>query len=127
MDFLEIIASPVFAFFLALLTTLSIYYLGRKIAPPFRPNKDKVAPYACGEYFPPEKVPMKIIFFQYATLFLVFDIVAMLLVFSMGIPREDPLRMNVVYMVVLYIAVVLLTLYVLMRRRLGYGVYGKTD
>ena len=122
MDFAEIIASPAFAFLLSILTAASIYVLGKKLAPAFTPNKDKVAPYACGEYFPPKKVPMRVRFFQYAVLFLIFDIIAMLVVFSMGIPYWDPFRLNLVYLVVSYIFIAILALQVLVRR-LEYGTY----
>ncbi|OYT38722.1 MAG: hypothetical protein DRJ44_03095 [Thermoprotei archaeon] len=124
MDFAEIVASPAFAFLLSFATAISIYILGKKLAPAFSPNKDKIAPYACGEYFPPEKVPMRIIFFQYAVLFLIFDIVSMLVVFSMGLPYWDPVRLNVIHLVFIYILTALLALYIL-GRRIEYGIYRK--
>ncbi len=122
MDLLELIASPAFAFLISILTALSIYLFGKMIAPPFRPNKDKVAPYACGEYFPPRIIPMRILFFQYAVLFLIFDITSMIIIFSMGVPPLDPFRLNIIYLVSLYVLVALLALYVSVRR-LKHGIY----
>ena len=115
MNIFEILLSPEFIFILSLLIALSIYYIGKKIAPPFKPNKDKVSPYACGEYFPPEKVPMKIIFFKYAVLFLIFDIVALLIAFSMRIEFFQPYKMIFIGLVSSYILIAVFTLYVLMR------------
>lgn len=85
----------------ALVVALSAYALHRRIAPNPPKSPDKLAPYACGEYLPPERVPIRVLFFKYACLFLILDVVALLLAFTLGSP-PPPQREVVKYLALTY-------------------------
>jgi len=115
MELQELISSPIIGFILASLIAVTIYAIGGKIAPKTSSSKNKLAPYACGEDFPPEKVPISIHVFDFAALFMVFDVIALIIALSMGISvYEEPI---VLMLVLLYTALVLISLFVLARRR----------
>lgn len=70
----------------SLALALSAYVLHKRVAPNPPKSSDKLAPYACGEYLPPDRVPIRVLFFKYACLFLILDVVALLLAFTLGNP-----------------------------------------
>lgn len=113
---LDVIASPLFAFLLSLVVAYSTYLLGKRIAPELVKTVNKVAPYACGEYFPPKRLPVRIIFFKYAALFMVFDVVSLVIAFSMGVPPAHPYRRTIITLTGLYCAVLLAALFTLIKR-----------
>lgn len=70
----------------ALALAAGAYALHRMVAPRPLRTPGKVAPYACGEHLPPDRVPVRVLFFKYTCLFLVLDVVALLLAFTLGSP-----------------------------------------
>jgi NADH:ubiquinone oxidoreductase subunit 3 (subunit A) len=68
----------------ASMLAIVVYVFHRWIAPRPPQSSDKLAPYACGEHLPPEKVPVRVLFFKYACLFMALDVVALLLAFTIG-------------------------------------------
>jgi len=115
MPLTEFLSSPVTVFVISLIIAAVVYAIGGVISPHPEKTEGKLAPYACGERFPAEKVPVSIHVFDYAALFLVFDIIAMVLVFSMGVSIfAEPV---VMFLSIIYGALVLVALLVLVRRR----------
>jgi len=115
MDPTTIVTSPFVVFILAIFVAGVLYAIGGKIAPPFSKSPGKLSQYACGEDLPPEKAPFSIEIFDYAALFMVFDVIAMTIVLSWGVSmRLHP----VFYLVVLYVGLMFIALLVLVRRRL---------
>ncbi|MEM2897012.1 MAG: NADH-quinone oxidoreductase subunit A [Candidatus Bathyarchaeia archaeon] len=109
------LSSPIVGFIIASLVTIIIYAIGGAIAPETSGSKDKLIPYACGENLPPEKTPIPIHVFDLAALFMVFDVVALVMVLSMGVSvYEEPI---VLILALLYAALVFISLFVLARRR----------
>jgi len=70
----------------ALVLAILSYVFHKRVAPRPPQSSNKVAPYACGELLPAERVPVRVLFFKYACLFLVLDVVALLLAFTLGTP-----------------------------------------
>ena len=98
--FEDLLTNPVLIFFMALLLASVILLAGRS---PKQENQEKSLPYSCGEKVPAEKVPISIHMFEFAAVFLVFDVVAILLIFSFGSTS--------VLLPVIYISLAALALY----------------
>jgi NADH:ubiquinone oxidoreductase subunit 3 (subunit A) len=114
MEAAAILVSPVSVFIIALFAAGVIYAIGGKIAPPLSKSTGKLASYACGEDPPPHRAPLSIQMFDYAALFMVFDVIAMTIILSWGIStRAHP----ALYLVVMYICLTFIALLVLVRRR----------
>ena len=113
---LDAITSPITIFIFSLLITIIIYVLSGKIAPNPSKSKDKISSYACGEDIPAEKVPVVIHLFDYAALFMVFDIVAMILVLSMGFPSENPFKPILLALTSIYCFLLFIALFILRRK-----------
>jgi len=115
MDAVTVLTSPFAVFVFALIAAGIIYAIGGKIAPPLSRSPGKLSTYACGENLPPEKVPVSIQMFDYAALFMVFDVIAMTIILSWGISiaRTHP----VLYLAIAYIGLMFIALLVLVRRR----------
>lgn len=107
-----LISSPVAVFIISVLVAAIIYSLGGVLAPKPTPSEDKVASYACGEKIAPGRVPVTIHLFNYAALFIVFDVVAMVLAFSLA--ATGPL---VVWLTLAYVIPIAAALMLLVRRR----------
>ena len=87
----SIITSLPFVFLMALIISLIFYWLGGRIAPRVAKSKGKLAPYACGEDFPAEKLQLNVeSFFVYAVYFMIFDILAFILATSFVNPGIVP-------------------------------------
>ncbi len=99
---------------ISFVVVLLMYAFGKAIAPKPPKSKQKLEPYACGEYFPPARGPLRILFFNFATLFLAFDVISMFLAFTMGTPPEY--KHYVLAPTLLYCAILALAVYLLMRR-----------
>lgn len=110
------VTSPITIFILSLFITIIIYILSGKIAPNPSKSKDKISSYACGEDVPAEKVPVVIHLFDYAALFMVFDIVAMILVLSMGFPSENPFKPFLLTLTSIYCFLLFIALFILRRK-----------
>jgi NADH:ubiquinone oxidoreductase subunit 3 (subunit A) len=115
MDASAILTSPLVVFIIALFAAGVIYAIGGKIAPQLSKSPEKLSLYACGEDLPPEKVPVSIQMFDYAALFMVFDVIAMTIVLSWGISfgKMHPVS----YLAVLYMGLMFIALLILVRRR----------
>lgn len=101
----EIFASLPFAFFVAVLLALCLYWWGGKISAKGKPSEGKLASYACGEDLPAEKLQVNLQnFFVYAVYFMIFDILAFMLATSLRNPGILPAA----YALVLLLAVVML-------------------
>ncbi len=114
MDPATIVTSPFVVFILAAFSAGVIYAIGGKIAPPVSKSTGKLSQYACGENLPPERVPVSIEIFDYAALFMVFDVIAMTIVLSWGVSMKIH---PVFYLAVLYVGLMFIALLVLVRRR----------
>jgi len=96
------------AFAIAIIVMLIIYLFGRAISPTPPKSKDKLMPYACGESFPPARSPVRLLLFNFAALFMVLDIIALFLAFTIGIPpvyKPQLISLILVYGVILAIAI----------------------
>ena len=92
-------------FVLSILLGVILYIFGSIIAPKVKKTTEKLAPYACGEDLPAEKLQVNTEkFFIYATYFLIFDVVAFMLATSLGKPGFFP---------ILFIAIILVASVVL--------------
>ena len=86
-----VLTSLPFVFLISLFVALLLYWYGGKISPKVKATANKLAPYACGEEFPPQKLQVNVErFFVYAVFFLVFDILAFMLATSLGSPGIMP-------------------------------------
>lgn len=101
------LANPLVIFVLAILASLAVYFSGRRANS--NGDAEKIKPYACGEDMPPEQVPVSIHMFDFAAFFLVFDVIAIVLIFSYGSAS--------VLQPLLYIALSGLALYALINYR----------
>ena len=80
-----------FIFTLSLLIGLIFYWIGARIAPKGTKTPGKLAPYACGEDFPPVRLQVNMErFFLYTIFFMVFDILAVVLATSLARPGILP-------------------------------------
>jgi len=103
--------SPLTLFIASLIAAAIIYGVGGAVSPKPEANPDKLAPYACGEDLPPEKTRFSITLYNYAALFLIFDVVAMAIILSMGLSvLSQPLilTLSLSYIAVMFIALLLL-------------------
>lgn len=97
---------------IALLIVTMIYLLGKSLGPKPSQSRDKLESYACGESFPPARGPIRLLFFNFAALFMVFDVVALFLAFTLNIPavyKNELITLILVYGIVLGSAVHLLS------------------
>ncbi len=79
------LTGPAGVFVLALLMAALVYFCGRsgsKNVGEAAERGSKLQPYACGEEFPPEQVPVSIHMFDFAAFFLIFDVISIVLIFS---------------------------------------------
>jgi NADH:ubiquinone oxidoreductase subunit 3 (subunit A) len=103
--------SPIIVFFAAIIVTAIIYGIGGKISPKPDVNEDKVTSYACGEDLPPVKARVSMYLYNYASLFLILDVIAMVIALSMGVTfQRHPFTLFVIliYLVIATISAVLI-------------------
>ncbi|MCS7132967.1 MAG: NADH-quinone oxidoreductase subunit A [Nitrososphaeria archaeon] len=101
----------IIALTVAALTAISIYLFGRSFAPKTPQSRKKLESYSCGESLPPARGPIKVFFFNIAALFMVFDVVALLLAFTINIPpvyKQELLMLLLVYCLALWLSIYLL-------------------
>jgi len=67
----------------ALSAVAAAYAFHKRFAPRAVKSEGKLAPYACGENLPPERVPVRITLYKYVCFFVVVDVTTMLLAFSL--------------------------------------------
>lgn len=71
----------------AVLLALIILEIGKQIAPKGEDSPGKLAPYACGEDVPAEKVRLNLEnFFIYAVFFMIFDVLGFVMVTTLARP-----------------------------------------
>jgi NADH:ubiquinone oxidoreductase subunit 3 (subunit A) len=104
----ELLSSPITVFVASLIVSVTIYVLGAVLAPKGKPSKWKLIPYACGEDIPPEKHAVSIHLFKYASLFMIFDAVTIVLAFSLAIKGYLIVLLSVAYCIPILIALLLL-------------------
>ena len=104
-----------YIFVVTLLVAAIIFWIGAEISPKSQPSENKLLPYAGGEKIEHELVPVSIKLFDYALLFIIFEVISLLLVFSAG-PFEGALDFISKVGVLIYVAVVSFTFYVFARR-----------
>lgn len=75
----EVLSNPITIFLISVLVASLIYSLGQSKK---KANADKSAPYACGQCVAAEREPVSIHIFEFAAVFLVFDVIAIMLIFS---------------------------------------------
>ncbi|MEM1569684.1 MAG: hypothetical protein QXL27_02955 [Candidatus Bathyarchaeia archaeon] len=108
----ELVTSPVIIFMLSLIVAWILYTIGGSVAVKSKRSLNKSKPYACGQDVPAERTPVVIWLFKFATAFLVIDIVAYLLILSMGSPLASPVR----ELILAYGIVTLIALITIIRR-----------
>ena len=87
----QLLTNLALIFGLSLIVTLIFYGIGKKIAPKGAEALGKLAPYACGEDFPPVRLQVNMErFFLYTIFFMVFDILAVVLATSLARPGILP-------------------------------------
>lgn len=104
-------SSPIIVFILAIVAAAIIYGIGGKISPKPKPSEDKLMPYACGEDMPPERARLGVYLYNYAALFLVLDVIAVVFALSMGVPFKGNILISTlatVYIAVAAVAVILI-------------------
>jgi NADH:ubiquinone oxidoreductase subunit 3 (subunit A) len=110
-----LITSPISLFVISLIIAGIIYAIAGGIAPNPGKSDEKLSSYACGEKFPSEAVPVSINLFEFACLFMIFDVLAMVFVLSMGLSTlAEPM---ILYLSLIYAAIVLVALLVVMGSR----------
>jgi NADH:ubiquinone oxidoreductase subunit 3 (subunit A) len=108
---LDTIISPIIVFFLAIIAAGIIWGIGGKISPKPPPSDDKLKPYACGEDMPPVKLRLTMNLYNYATMFLILDVIAVVIVLSMGIPFRGNMSVSIlsgIYLAIAAIAAILI-------------------
>ena len=86
-----------FTFIFSLAFSVLLYLIGFIVSPKVKGTVDKLAPYACGEDFPAEKVQVNVrSFFLYITFFMVFDISAFILATSFSSQGFYPVVFSVI-------------------------------
>lgn len=101
----------IIALIITFLMIFLIYSLGGKLSVKAPKSRMKLEPYACGENFPPARSPVRLLFFNFAALFLVFDVIALFLAFTMNIPaahKPKVISLLMIYALILGIAIQLL-------------------
>ncbi|MGQ9781616.1 MAG: NADH-quinone oxidoreductase subunit A [Nitrososphaeria archaeon] len=104
-----------FIFLVALVVAAIIFWIGAETSPKVPRTGDKVLPYAGGEKVEHELVPVSIKLFDYALLFIIFDVISLLLVFSLG-PFGNTLDFVSKVGVLIYVGIVSFALAVFSRR-----------
>ena len=101
----DIVVSLPFIFFLSIVVGLILYLVGWIIGAKGEKTAGKVAPYACGEDLPAQRLQVDVErFLIYAIYFLIFDILAFILATSLNTPGHFP----VIYALTVLMAVVVL-------------------
>ena len=96
----ELSLSLPFIFILSIILGVALYLIGSLIAPKARKTAETLAPYACGEDLPAEKLQVNAEeFFIYATYFMIFDIVAFMLATSLGKPGFFPILFSIIILI----------------------------
>jgi len=101
----------VIALIVTFLVVLGLYLLGGRLSVKAPKSRMKLEPYACGESLPPARSPVRLLFFNFAALFMVFDVIALFLAFTINVPpayKPGIISLLLIYGLVLGIAIQLL-------------------
>ncbi|MCX8189082.1 MAG: NADH-quinone oxidoreductase subunit A [Nitrososphaeria archaeon] len=104
-----------YIFILTIFISALIFWIGGKISQKSVPSEEKLLPYTGGEKFEHELVPVNIKLFDYALLFIVFDVISLVLFFSMGAVESVFGTISKIG-VLLYVIITVLALYYFVRR-----------
>lgn len=99
------------ALMIAFIVILLIYVFGGVISAKAPKTGGKLEPYACGENFPPARSPVRLLLFNFAALFMIFDVIALFIAFTINVPaayKPSVLTLIVIYGMVLGLSVRLL-------------------
>lgn len=88
------------ALMIAFIVILLIYVLGGTISAKAPKNGGKLEPYACGENFPPARSPIRLLLFNFAALFMIFDVIALFLAFTINVPATY--KPSILTLIILY-------------------------
>jgi len=102
------------ALILAVIVITVIYLIGKALSPTAPKTKDKLMPYACGESFPPARSPIRLLFFNFAALFMVFDVIALFLAFTIKIPPA--FKPDIIFLIIIYGVILATAIHLLGRR-----------
>lgn len=99
----------VYLLFAAVSAVVAAYAFHRRFASRGDKSVGKLAPYACGEDLPPERVPVRVTLYKYICLFVVTDVTALLLAFSL-LPLPPAERATARVLVLAYCLVLVLAI-----------------
>ncbi|RLI28949.1 MAG: hypothetical protein DRO46_03310 [Candidatus Hecatellales archaeon] len=103
---LEILISPPFIFFIVVIVSIIIFLIGGATAAKGVKTSGKLAPYACGEDFPPERFRIDVRrLFIYGLYFLIFDAFALIFALSFASPGMFPIIFAVVALVAILVMI----------------------
>jgi len=101
---LEILTSPPFIFLIAVIVSIIIFAIGGAISAKGAKTPGKLAPYACGEDFPPEKLRVDVRrLFIYGFYFLILDAFALIFALSFASPGVAPTLFAVLALVAILV------------------------
>jgi NADH:ubiquinone oxidoreductase subunit 3 (subunit A) len=98
---LEILLPAILAFVLILITTLAIYYLGKRSAPKTVISENEQAAYACGEKVTFQGLKINVSLYKYLIYFVIFDASVLVLAFAVLNFTASPL------LLVFYLGIIL--------------------
>ncbi len=98
---LEILEAAILAFVLILVSTLAIYYLGKRQAPKTTISENEQAAYACGEKVTFQGLKINVSLYKYLIYFIVFDSSVLVLAFAALNLMANPL------LLILYLGIIL--------------------
>jgi len=102
------------ALMIAFIVTILIYIFGRAISVKAPKTGGKLEPYACGESFPPARSPIRLLLFNFAALFMIFDVIALFLAFTINVPAAY--KPSILILILIYGMVLGLSIRLLGRR-----------
>jgi NADH:ubiquinone oxidoreductase subunit 3 (subunit A) len=99
---LEILEEAIIAFVLIFVSTLAIYYLGKRSAPKTTISENEQAAYACGEEVHFQELKINVSLYKYLIYFIIFDSSVLVLAFAaFAVLAANPL------LLILYLGIIL--------------------
>ncbi|MEM4522772.1 MAG: NADH-quinone oxidoreductase subunit A [Nitrososphaeria archaeon] len=112
---MELYLPILYIFIFTVFISALVFWIGGKISPKTMSSEEKLLPYTGGERFEHELVPVNIKLFDYALIFIVFDVISLILFFSIG-PVSGVFSVISKVGVFLYLIINVLALYYFVRR-----------
>lgn len=99
---LEILGEAIIAFVLIFVSTLAIYYIGKRSAPKTTISENEQAAYACGEKVTFQGIKINVSLYKYLIYFIIFDSSVLVLAFAaFAVLAANPL------LLILYLGIIL--------------------